>query len=309
MKKKLFVSHASEDKADFARPLADALLRHYEVWFDEYELVVGQSLLQEIRNGLANCDYGVVIISKNFFNKHWTQSELNGLFALEEKDKKVILPVWKDVTKAEVTAYSPILADRLAAHASGGVGFVVNEIMRSIDFFDRGKIVQGETAGISKLREILGKKVEVERSARIIGSPEGIPIARDYAQLTISALASQLATIIQEGALTNLRVDGPKSDALAVWLNAWHGSLCLHASYRNNVINSAREAKIDMAVIKAKLSAFGEILDRTPIERSEYSVFVDSSDKRYWQSENGDLTSEDSLVSTWLGKFADTIGK
>mgnify|MGYP003611137082 CR=1 FL=1 len=154
MKKKLFVSHASEDKADFARPLADALLKDYAVWFDEYELVVGQSLLEEISKGLANCDYGVVIFSKHFFNKHWTQSELNGLFALEEKDKKVILPVWKDVTKAEVAAYSPILADRLAAQASDGVDSVVNEIKRSIEFFDRGKIVQGETAAFRKLGKI-----------------------------------------------------------------------------------------------------------------------------------------------------------
>ena len=75
------------------RPLADTLAARFDVWYDDYELVVGASLLKEISKGLSATDYGVVVLSPYFFDKKWPQRELNGLFALEEKDRKVILPI------------------------------------------------------------------------------------------------------------------------------------------------------------------------------------------------------------------------
>lgn len=43
--KDLFISHSSEDKDDFVRPLAN-LLNEYglKVWYDEFELKIGTSL-------------------------------------------------------------------------------------------------------------------------------------------------------------------------------------------------------------------------------------------------------------------------
>lgn len=63
----LFICHASEDK-DFVRPLAEELRKEYEkVWYDEYELKLGDNLLEKIDQGLASCDYGIVVLSKAFF--------------------------------------------------------------------------------------------------------------------------------------------------------------------------------------------------------------------------------------------------
>jgi hypothetical protein len=48
----VFVSHASEDKDDVVRPLAQALqARGLEVWYDEFELRVGDSLRRKIDQG------------------------------------------------------------------------------------------------------------------------------------------------------------------------------------------------------------------------------------------------------------------
>ena len=45
----VFICHASEDKEDVARPLAEGLIsRGYSVWYDEFTLVVGDSLLGSI---------------------------------------------------------------------------------------------------------------------------------------------------------------------------------------------------------------------------------------------------------------------
>jgi hypothetical protein len=51
-------------------------------------------------------------------NKDWPQKELDGLAALEVNGRKVILPIWHNVTKEEVAQYSPTLADRLAVRTA-----------------------------------------------------------------------------------------------------------------------------------------------------------------------------------------------
>jgi hypothetical protein len=46
---KLFLSHASEDKDDFVRPLAEALLESgFDVWLDEIKITLGDSILKQI---------------------------------------------------------------------------------------------------------------------------------------------------------------------------------------------------------------------------------------------------------------------
>jgi hypothetical protein len=129
---KLFISHASEDKDGFVRPLAERLKTDFEVWYDEYELTIGDKLREKIDQGLRQCDYGVVVLSPHFFAKRWPQEELDGLFSLETKERKVILPVWKDVTAEDVRSFSPILASRLAVSTDRGIDRVVNEIKKAV---------------------------------------------------------------------------------------------------------------------------------------------------------------------------------
>lgn len=110
-----FISHATEDKKELVRPLAQALKNAgCKVWYDEFEMRVGDSLRKKIDHGLANSRYGIVVISKNFINKNWTAYELNGMIAREIDGVKVVLPLWHNITKAEVMAYSPTLADKMA---------------------------------------------------------------------------------------------------------------------------------------------------------------------------------------------------
>ena len=110
-----FISHASEDKEKFVKPLASALTRlDYRVWYDEFELRVGDSLRQSIDKGLVNSRFGIVVLSPGFFSKNWPQYELNGLTAREMDGHKVILPIWHMVDREDVPAYSPTLADKVA---------------------------------------------------------------------------------------------------------------------------------------------------------------------------------------------------
>ena len=116
-----FISHASEDKDDFVRPLAQALAQlGVNAWYDEFTLEVGDSLSRSIDKGLAGSRYGIVVISPSFIQKKWPERELRGLVAREiEEEQKVILPVWLGVTKQDVLDFSPPLADTIAIPTEG----------------------------------------------------------------------------------------------------------------------------------------------------------------------------------------------
>ena len=77
-----FISHASEDKDDFVRPLAEFLDRAgLSVWYDEFSLSAGDSLSRSIDKGLARSRFGIVVLSNSFLQKRWPEYELRGLAA------------------------------------------------------------------------------------------------------------------------------------------------------------------------------------------------------------------------------------
>ena len=126
----LFISHASEDKDAFVRPLAQVLReKGLNVWYDEFTLKLGDSLRESIDRGLAASRYGLVVLSHHFFSKDWPQRELNGLFAIMKAGECRILPVWHELTAREVQKYSPMLSDLIAAKSSDGVEAVVEKIV------------------------------------------------------------------------------------------------------------------------------------------------------------------------------------
>ena len=133
----VFVAHASEDKEAIARPLAHALdERGLVVWFDEFELRIGDSLRRKIDAGIARSRFGIVILSHAFFAKGWSQYELDGLVTMEVSGKQVTLPLWHDISKDEVVSYSPSLADKVALRTAD---YTIDEIADEIAAVVRGR--------------------------------------------------------------------------------------------------------------------------------------------------------------------------
>lgn len=129
----LFICHASEDKDEIVRPLANALTEAgFRVWYDEFTLTLGDNLRQSIDKGLAHSRYGLVILSRNFFKKNWPQTELDGLAAKERDGKKVVLPVWHKINREHVLKFSPTLAGRLAVSTERGIDKIVEEVLRAV---------------------------------------------------------------------------------------------------------------------------------------------------------------------------------
>ena len=111
----VFISHASEDKAEVVRPLAEQLrTMGLRVWYDEFEMRVGDSLIRKIDHGISNSRFGLVVLSPSFIGKGWTEYELDGMVSNQVKGRQRILPIWHDLSSEDVLEYSASLADKVA---------------------------------------------------------------------------------------------------------------------------------------------------------------------------------------------------
>lgn len=93
----VFLSHSHKDKP-FARKLT-ADLRHagHIVWIDEAEILVGDSLVEKIREGIDSVDFVAAILSVTSIDSEWVKKELD-LASNREIDEKrvVVLPILLD---------------------------------------------------------------------------------------------------------------------------------------------------------------------------------------------------------------------
>ena len=135
----VFISHASEDKEEIARPLAEKLKSlGMKVWYDEFSLHIGDSLTESIDRGIRYSHFGVVLLSHNFFTKNWTIEELNALNSKAQlQGRKVILPVWHKISEEQVYQYTSLLAGKYGIATSKGIDYISNEILQEVMGRDR----------------------------------------------------------------------------------------------------------------------------------------------------------------------------
>lgn len=115
MKKLAFISYDSRDKEELVDDLALAMMKRMcPVWYDKYSLSVGDPLRESIERGMQETGRWIVVISPNFIsNTGWGKEEFNAIFQLN-LGGNMILPIWHNVSKEDVMAYSPMLVNIFA---------------------------------------------------------------------------------------------------------------------------------------------------------------------------------------------------
>ncbi|MDF0682202.1 MAG: toll/interleukin-1 receptor domain-containing protein [Candidatus Nitrosocosmicus sp.] len=100
----IFISHAHEDKEIVAIPLYENLTKKgLNVWIDREEFQIGKNIKEMIDQGLKYCNFGIVIISKFYMQKHWTLYEYQNLYIRQIQEKRaIIIPIWHNVTYSDV---------------------------------------------------------------------------------------------------------------------------------------------------------------------------------------------------------------
>jgi len=92
---KVFISHASEDRErfviDFAKKLRE---KGVDVWFDKWEIMPGDSLVDKIfEEGIKESETFIIILSKNSINKKWVREELNSAEVQKIEKSIKLIPV------------------------------------------------------------------------------------------------------------------------------------------------------------------------------------------------------------------------
>lgn len=112
MKKRVFISYSYEDK-EFVEWLKDNLqgLGH-EIWYDQQEIQLGDSIKQKITLGIQSSSTFIVILSNSSKNSNWVRYELNSALLLNAINKGIkILPIKIDDSEVPSDLSSYLYAD------------------------------------------------------------------------------------------------------------------------------------------------------------------------------------------------------
>lgn len=215
----VFISHASEDKEEFVKPLAEILSNlRVKVWYDEFTLSIGDSLSKSIDKGLASSRYGIVVISPSFMEKGWTDYELRSLISREIGHEKVILPIWHKITREELIRYSPFLADKFALNTSNStIEKIAMEILKVVkpEIYNNFMRLLAE----EKLRET-AKSTTIPLSNININIPprhEELPTELINRIRIIHKLFYDVLPISLEETINNFRRDYNPSREIKIW--------------------------------------------------------------------------------------------
>ena len=123
-----FICHASEDKPA-ARLIATALrTKGAVVWLDEWEIRVGDSLVQKVSGGLESSSHLVLLLSKHSVTKPWVQREFSAaLIGQLSQHQITVLPVRLDDAQPPT-----IIADIKYADARQGVPHAIGELVQAL---------------------------------------------------------------------------------------------------------------------------------------------------------------------------------
>jgi len=108
----IFLSHSSADKL-FVRKLAIGLATDgFPVWFDSWELEIGDHLHREIEEGIDESTFLVVVLSKNSTSSEWVDRELSRALERERQlGKKFVIPIVIDDCSIPIAVANRIYAN------------------------------------------------------------------------------------------------------------------------------------------------------------------------------------------------------
>jgi serine/threonine protein kinase len=129
----VFISHAHQDKLSFVDAFVKALIaRHVSVWYDSYDIRVGEPFWDRIFRALERARFVVVVLSRNVLSSAGVLEELRYAH-LDNLDRVKVLPILIDDTAFE--SLPPSLRSRRILRFPSTAGEI--EFSSSVDEFVR----------------------------------------------------------------------------------------------------------------------------------------------------------------------------
>lgn len=116
----VFISYSNKDRQFVERLASDLKATGLRVWYDQWELKVGDSLISKISAGIRAQDYLVVVLSRSSVTSEWVRKELSAALMRELNEKRVIvLPVLIENCEIPPLISDKVYADFIKDYASG----------------------------------------------------------------------------------------------------------------------------------------------------------------------------------------------
>ena len=81
-----------------------------KVWYFPMSRKYGEDLLKDIEEGIKHSMYSILIITKDYMRKRWTETEFRIIVSQAINLNKNFFVIWDNVTWSEVHNFSPYLA-------------------------------------------------------------------------------------------------------------------------------------------------------------------------------------------------------
>lgn len=116
----VFISHANKDKEQYVDELKESLEKLcINIFYDKDTLEWGDKWKDRIIEGVEKAEFAIIVISDNFFDREWTEKELNDFLARQNASgQKIILPILHNITVQQLQKKYPAVADIQAIDSS-----------------------------------------------------------------------------------------------------------------------------------------------------------------------------------------------
>jgi hypothetical protein len=128
----VFLSYAHRDKP-IVRQVADGLKHHgIDVWIDEAELSLGDSLVNRIERGLDSADFVAFFLSKASVTSQWARQELNVAISRQVSGDRgaVVIPILLDDAEIPALLRDVMYLDMRDGNVQAGVNKLVAAVQR-----------------------------------------------------------------------------------------------------------------------------------------------------------------------------------
>ncbi len=87
----IFISHSSRDQKVASELALTLNFCAIDVWLDDWELEVGQSLADEVAKAMEDSRYIAILITENYNKTVWTKTEYKKALSREQKENRTVM--------------------------------------------------------------------------------------------------------------------------------------------------------------------------------------------------------------------------
>ncbi len=91
MERPIFISYSSKDKPMVERIVGSLSAKKINLWFDRWEIRVGDSIANKISEGIKKSSYLLLILSTNSVKSPWVEKEMNAALMKEINSRNVVI--------------------------------------------------------------------------------------------------------------------------------------------------------------------------------------------------------------------------